>query len=55
MWKYRLPGAYGCLIFDRLYPAGTEVSMTAQEDGVSILNKIRILGANTQKKGSDHD
>lgn len=29
--------------------------MPAQEDVVSILNKIRILGANTQKKGSDHD
>ena len=52
---YRLPGSYGCLIFNRLYPAGTEVSMPAQEDVVSILNKIRILGANTQKKGSDHD
>ena len=52
---YRLPGSYGCLIFNRLYPAGTEVSMPAQEDIISILDKIRILGANTQKKGSDHD
>ena len=29
--------------------------MPAQEDIVSILNKIRIFGANTQKKASDHD
>ena len=52
---YRLPGSYGCLIFNRLYPAGTEVSMPAQEDIISILDKIRILGVNTQKKGSNHD
>ena len=25
------------------------------EDIISILDKIRILGANTQKKGSDHE
>ena len=52
---YRLPGSYGCLIFNRLYPTGTEVSMPTQEDIVSILYEIRILGANTQKKGSDHE
>lgn len=52
---YRLPGSYGCLIFNRLYPTGTEVSMPTQEDIVSILDEIRILGANTQKKGSDHE
>ena len=52
---YRLPGSYGCLIFNRLYPTGTEVSMPIQEDIVSILDEIRILGANTQKKGSDHE
>lgn len=52
---YRLPGSYGCLIYNRLYPTGTEVSMPTQEDIISILDKIRILGANTQKKGSDHE
>ena len=52
---YRLPGSYGCLIFNRLYPTGTEVSMPTQEDIVSILDRIRISGANTQKKGSDHE
>lgn len=52
---YRLPGSYGCLIFNKLYPVGTEVSMPTQEDIVSILNEIRILGENTQKKGSDHE
>lgn len=52
---YRLPGSYGCLIFNRLYPAGTEVSMPAQEDIVRILDDVRILGVHTQKKGSDHE
>lgn len=52
---YRLPSSYGCLIFNKLYPVGTEVSMPTQEDIVSILNEIRILGANTQKKGSGHE
>jgi len=28
--------------------------MPAQEDIISILDKIRILGANTQKAGADH-
>ena len=52
---YRLPGSYGCLIFNKLYPTGTEVSMPAQEDIVSIIDEIRILDANTQKKGSNHE
>ena len=29
--------------------------MPTQEDIISILNEIRILGANTQKKGSNHE
>lgn len=51
----RLPGSFGCLIFNKLYPAGTEVSIPNQEEIVRILNEIRILGANTQKVGSDHE
>ncbi len=39
---YRLPGSYGCLIYNRLYPTGTEVSMPTQEDIISILDKIRM-------------
>ena len=29
--------------------------MPTQEDVVSIIDEIRILGANTQKRGSDHE
>lgn len=52
---YRLPGSYGCLIFNKLYPTGTEVSLPAQAEIVRILDEIRILGGNVQKKGSDHE
>ena len=51
----RLPGSYGCLIFNRMYPMGIEVSIPSQEKTERILSEIRILGANTQKVGSDHE
>ncbi|WP_291503104.1 hypothetical protein [Acutalibacter sp.] len=44
---YRLPGNYGCLIFNKSYPTGTEVSLPAQEEVVRIFEKIRFLGTNT--------
>lgn len=52
---YRLPGSYGCLVFNKLYPTGTAVSLPDQEEIERILDKIRILGANVQKVGSDHE
>lgn len=50
----RLPGSYGCVIFNKLYPTETEVSLPSQEEIVRILDEIRILGRDTQKKGTDH-
>ncbi len=50
---YRLPGNYGCLIFNKLYPTGTEVSLPTYEKIVSILEEIRILSANTQDTPSE--
>ncbi len=47
---YRLPGNYGCLIFNKAYPTGTEVSLPAQEEVVRIFEEIRFLGANTHKR-----
>lgn len=46
---YRLPGNYGCLIFNKLYPCGTEVSLPTQYEVVRIFQQIRFLGANTHK------
>ena len=52
---YRLPGSYGCLIFNKLYPTGSEVSIPNQEKIQRILYEIRMCGANTHKTGSDHE
>lgn len=52
---YRLPGSYGCLIFNRLYPSGAEVSVPSQANVVRIIEKIRILGANKHILGTDHE
>lgn len=52
---YRLSGSYGCLIFNKQYPAGTEVSLPQQGEVIRILEEIRIYGKNTHREGSDHD
>ncbi len=52
---YRLPGSYGCLIFNKLYPSDTEGLLPDYEQVVRILDEIRILGANTQKRGSENE
>ena len=54
---YRLPGSYGCLIFNKSVHAyclrqnatGTEVSLPDQREVVRIFKEIRFLGANTPK------
>ena len=55
---HRLPGAYGCLIFNRLYPAGKDSQIdyeNIQEKITHILKNIRILSQNTYYKGTDHE
>lgn len=51
---YRLPGSYGCLIFNSTYPADQPFSLPEQAEIERILSGIRILGKNTHAKGSDH-
>ena len=51
----RLNGSYGCLVFNTLYPTGTELAMPTQEQIVRIINEVRFLGANAYRTGSDHD
>ena len=53
---HKLPGSYGCLIFNTLYPtdlgpmeAPTDVSI------MRVLDEIRFLGAKTHYSGSDHE
>ena len=51
---YRLPGSYGCLIFNMLYPTDTEITRPLQADIMRIIEEIRIKGANTHMSGTDH-
>lgn len=51
---YRLPGSCGCLIFNRLYPTDTEVSLPSDEEIVRIVREIRILCADMRIKGSEN-
>lgn len=51
----RLNGSYGCLVFNTLYPTGTEFTMPTQEQIVRIIAEVRFLGANVYRTGSDHD
>ena len=52
---YRLPGAFGCLIFNAFYPTGEPVSLPSYDQMERILSKIRTAGRNAyRKQDSDH-
>ena len=53
---YKLPGSYGCLIFNTLYPADFG-PMEAPTDAaiMRVLDEIRFMGAKTHCPGSDHE
>lgn len=52
--SHKLPGSFGCLIFNIKYPSGTEFVMPTQQEVTRILEQIRILGQNTHLLGSDN-
>ena len=52
---HRLPGAYGCLIFNKLYPMDAEFTCLESEKIERIIAEIRILAKNEQKVGSDSE
>ena len=52
---HKLPGSYGCLIFNMMYPTGDEISIPLTEDIISTLDEIRIAGQNTHLDGSDNE
>lgn len=53
---YKLPGAFGCLIFNAAYPTGENVSMPSQNQVEHILREIRIKDTNAHgKQASGHD
>ena len=48
---YKLPGAFGCLIFNAAYSTGSAVTLPDQTEVERILNEIRIRGEKTYGKG----
>ena len=53
---YKLPGSFGCLIFNTGYPAGTSFSLPEPAQVERILREIRIWGEKTySKRGCDHE
>jgi len=51
---HKLPGSYGCLIFNTQYPTGEIVTLPEQADIIRILGEIRICGQNTYFNGTDN-
>ena len=52
---YRLPGSYGCIIYNKCYPTNKEVSEPTSEKISDILTEIRRIGVNANKLGKDHE
>ncbi len=52
---YRLPGAFGCVICNLLYPSQTEIVRPPEEDVMRILDAIRISARNTHTVGTDNE
>ncbi len=52
---YRLPGSFGCVILNLLYPSQTEIVRPPQEDVMRILAAIRISARNTHTEGTDNE
>lgn len=52
---YRLPGSGGCLIFNKLYPADTALSMPESAEIVRIIARMRILAGNTHAGLSENE
>ena len=50
---YRLPGSYGCLVFNTWYPTGAEVSLPNMADVLRIISEMRSLAGNACTTGSD--
>ncbi len=52
---HKLPGSFGCLIFNTQYPTGEEFTVPNQTEIVRILDEIRICGQNTHLGGTDNE
>ena len=52
---HRLPGAYGCVIFNNCYPAKEEFEDPADEEIMRIMKQIHIKARNAHTEGTDNE
>ena len=52
---HRLPGSYGCLIFNTLYPTGTDYQVPESADVVSTLNNILTTASCKYTEGTSNE
>lgn len=50
----RLPSSFGCLVFNTIYPTGTDIQLPNQETIISILNKILSSNCYRYKGNSEN-
>lgn len=48
---YKLPGSFGCLIFNQLYPTGKTVTLPEAEEVTRTLNEIRSMATAAHFRG----
>ena len=51
----KLPGSFGCLVFNTAYPTGSAIARPNSDQVERILTKIRIAGRNAYLSGTDHE
>ena len=51
---HKLPGSYGCLIFNTGYPTNAAATVPSDEEILRALNAIRALGQNMSLSGTDN-
>ena len=52
---YRLPGSYGCVIYNRFYPVCDEIEMPEEEAVMRIFREILIRAQNTHTEGTRNE
>ena len=52
---YRLPGSYGCLIFNTLYPSDNDLSLPTDEQIANVLSAIRELSCGVVRHSSQRE
>ena len=52
---YRLPGAYGCLIFNKLFPQGKKGTMPTTEEITNLIDKLRKVSCWNVRYGTGNE